>query len=58
MPNFSKIKTYYENGLSTKFEKFQNKKANKKDGKLEVDFHGKVVLPSNRNFILEGEKGK
>ena len=34
VPHFSQIKTFYENGLKTKFNKFQNLKAIKKDGKL------------------------
>ena len=55
--HFSKIKTFYENGFSSKFEKFSSKKPKKKKGDgYEVDFHGKVSIPSMRNFILEDEK--
>ena len=43
IPYFSQIKNYFENGHSTKFEKFENKKAskNKNTGDLELDFHDK-----------------
>ena len=60
VPYFSQIKTYYENGIRTKFEKFVNKKASKnpKTGGLELDFHDPTIIPSGRNLVLVNEEGK
>jgi hypothetical protein len=59
IPFFSQIKNYYENGVTSKFEKFVSKRAvlNNK-GEFELDFHGKVSDPSIKNFILSDSKDR
>ena len=39
--------------MKNKFKKFYSKLAEKKPDKYELDFHGKVIEPSMRNFILD-----
>ena len=58
VPHFSQIKTYYENGKFEKLKKYESRRAYRKGGKYEIDFHGKVKRPSMRNFILEDERGE